>query len=121
MGESVCGRAALSTAVGAVLDMEDLREECVPFIAGTPDEDALFVTIDAAGWGGLSEPSGPSLSACAVSAVVSTIAIEESRGIVDVLVCKEFKTGMRGIGVVVGDDAGVLGCSRGAERDETSL
>ena len=70
-------------ALGAGLDIEGLRVDLMPFVVGAVEEDTLFVMDEGAGCGGLSEPSGPSLSACAVSVVMSTIAIDLRRGFVN--------------------------------------
>ena len=69
--------------MGAGLDIEGLRVGLMPFVVGAVDEETVFVGGEEAGCGGLSEPSGPSLSACAVSVVISTIAIDLRRGFVN--------------------------------------
>ena len=69
--------------MGAGLDIEGLRVGLMPFVVGAVDEEKVFVMGEEAGCGGLSEPSGPSLSACAVSVVISTIAIDLRRGFVN--------------------------------------
>ena len=71
---------------------------------------------ESAGCRGLSEPSGPSLSVCAVSDVVSTIAKGVGRGVVNVLELGECKIGVCGVDVAVCDGWGVCGRSRGGEE-----
>ena len=91
-------------ALGAEFENEGLRVELAPFVVGVGVDERVLELDDISACGGLSEPSGPSLSAWAVSVVVSTIAIEWRRGVVNVLVSWGCNIDMCGIGVVVGDD-----------------
>ena len=95
--------------------------EYAPFVLGMPGVDVDFALIGRAGCGGLSEPSGPSDSACVLSAAVSTIAIGLVCNFVSVLVYGGCNVGMCGIGFAVFDDADVLRCLRDAEGVERCL